>query len=422
MKICIALHQCMDLGGIINHTEQLMRGLFDLGHTVHLREMVWKEQAPTQKKSGCYELSEQGIKFSQGSGWNFPDWMRLPYKGNKLASAIRELVSYDIVIWTIPVPPKNKDNIGNNDWINLLDLPNTKQVVFSHDGNASRNYPHILGISKMVDGLACVHHCAYNTCSFVDIPRALILNPQERPVREVSAWEDRNKGFVSAQTFKAWKRTHELIGAIRYMPKREENETRSVFGKGIEYQYLTSEDKCKDAYFHEDGVRFWDAAIDNEMTHGDYVPYKELSFFMDTTLTLVDPSWSKRYSEAGGHYNRVVIEAMINGAVPIARQMGMGGELFTADVNYVDIPKDCSLKEYAEVVHEAGYMNSKKWKGFRDENLKILPNFERRIIANQVIDLAMGNLDTVIGEPTGVHVEKSHDILWEHYGILGEEQ
>lgn len=417
MKICIALHQCMDLGGIINHTEQLMRGLSDLGHEVHLREMVWKEQAPTQKKSGCHEVSQQGIKFSQGSGWNFPSHMRLPYKGRALASAVQELRTYDIVIWTIPVPPKNKDNIGNADWVHLLDLSKTKQIVFSHDGNASKNYPHLLGISEIVDGLACVHHCAYNTCSFVDIPRALILNPHEQPVREVTPWENRYKGFVSAQTFKAWKRAHELIGAIRYMPEKEEKETRLIFGKGIEYQYLTSEDKCKDAYFHEDGMRFWEAALDNGMTHDDYVPYKELSYFMNTTMTLVDPSWSKRYSEAGGHYNRVVIEAMINGAVPIARQMGMGDELFTTGVNYVDIPKDCSLEEYADVVHDAGHMNLQRWEEFRDENLKVLPRFERSKVAQQVIDLAMGNLDTVIGEPTEAQVKKSGEILSAHYGI-----
>ena len=56
MKICIALHSCMDLGGIINHTEQLIGGLQDLGHSAELFELAYTDNAPGQGKSGTFEV------------------------------------------------------------------------------------------------------------------------------------------------------------------------------------------------------------------------------------------------------------------------------------------------------------------------------------------------------------------------------
>jgi len=417
MKICIALHQCMDLGGIINHTENLIAGLAHLGHDVHLREMVWKEKVQDQRKSGDDE-SVTGIFFNQGNGWCFPEHMRIPYKGSRLNSAVQKLRAYDLVIWTIPVPPKNKDNIGNTDWIHLHDLPSTKQIAFSHDGNASVNYPHILAISEKLDGLACVHHCALNTCEFVPVPRALILNPQKDPDRHIPDYSDRMKGWVSAQTFKAWKRVHELVGAVRFMPKIGPDERRLLIGKGIEYQYMTSEDKCKDAYYHADGAKFWEAAIANGMEHEEYQPYEIIEELFSSTLTVVDPSWSKRYSSMGGHYNRVVVEAMINGAVPIARKMGMGNEIFEAGRNYVEIPEGADHHQYADGVMEASFMSRRKWEEFTKNNLEVVKQFDRTKIAQQVIDLAYGNIPTLTGFPSKSLSEKSSVILSDHYGVI----
>ena len=77
MKIAIAFHACMDLGGIINHTEQLIGGLKDLGHHVDLLELVYSDYGQSQKKSGEFEIGPSGIPFSQGKGWQFPKENRL---------------------------------------------------------------------------------------------------------------------------------------------------------------------------------------------------------------------------------------------------------------------------------------------------------------------------------------------------------
>jgi len=408
----------MDLGGIINHTEQLIGGLQDLGHTVHLREVFWGRTAYTQKKSADMVFGPSGIPHHQGKGWNFHRDQRIPYKGPALNGAIQRLQEYDLIIWTVPVPPKNKLNMGNYDWPALYDT-GVRQVAFIHDGNAKSNSGHILAIQDNLSALCCVHPCALNGADFTSLPRALTLNPQFNPVRPVPDWNEKLPGFISMQTFKAWKHAHELVGAIKFMPGRRTMEMRDIAGKGIEYQYLTSEDKCKDAYFHEDGSRFWDAALANGMIHHDYWDADQVDSRLQQARVLVDPSWSNRYSKIGGHFNRVVVEAMMRGCVPVARQMGMGEELFNQS-HYISIPQTASLEFYATVVLEAGNMPKAEAQLYRDAAYELLPKFERRLIARQVIDMAHGNYDMLPPSdgPTKSHYDKIDDLLFNHFGVV----
>lgn len=435
MKILIALHACMDLGGIINHTEQLIGGLKDLGHTVHFKQLLWSLRVNGQNRDGDFMVGPSGIPYHQGKGWNFPVQNRIAYRGaGNLNSAKQILSGYDLVIWTVPVPPKNKENQGNADWPELYDLPaSTKQIAFVHDGNARNGSPHLMMIQDKLAGIAAVHACALNGSSFLTTPRQMILNPQFNPLRGVAGWTDRATGFVNMQTFKAWKHAHELIQAIAYMPKKEEGEYREVAGKGIEYQYLTSEDKCKDEYFHTDpmegqgdnvewfvGMKFWDAAEMNGMVHHDYWNDDQVVEWLQTARVLVDPSWSTKYSKVGGHWNRVVVDAMINGAVPVATEMGMGSELFKAGEHYITIePGGNDPQKYADTIIEAGQMDRITAKRFREAHLELLPLFDRKRIAQQVINLAQGegeNLHVGVTDPDVKR--KFEDLMFNHYGVL----
>lgn len=433
MKILVALHQVMDLGGIINHTEQLIGGLKDLGHTVHLKQFVYAMNAHDQRRDGDFIVGPSGIPHNQGKGWNFTRMQRVPYRGGaNLSSAKLILSGYDLVIWTVPVPSKNKENVGNHEWVDLYDLPaKVKQIAFVHDGNIRQGAPHILAIHDKLSGLACVHGCAMNGADFVPVPRAMILNPQEMPVREVAAWSSKKTGFVNMQTFKAWKHAHELIQAIAYMPKKETNELREVAGMGIEYQYMTSEDKCKEEYFHYgvadaeggprwfSGMKYWDAALENGMTHHGYWNTNEVAAWLTQARVLVDPSWSKKYSAIGGHWNRVVVDAMIHGVVPVATEMGMGTELFEEGVHYIGIPAGgTNPEQYAETILEASHMNYRLAENFRSAALDVLPLFDRKTVAQQIIDLANGNLETVRGSLNGEMADKASDIMFNHFGVL----
>jgi glycosyltransferase involved in cell wall biosynthesis len=386
----------MDLGGIIDHTEQLIGGLQDLGHTVHLKELVWANKAHHQSKGGDGWLTgPSGIPHHQGKGWNFSRADRLAYRGPNRVHVTKVLNSYDLIIWTVPVPSKNKNNLGNNDWPFLYDLDHTKtkQVAFIHDGNAKRGAGHILAIQHHLDAVCCVHPCALNGADFIGVQRALTLNPQNNPIQ--------------------------LIGAIRFMPPRQTMEMRDIAGKGIEYQYLTSKFKCKDAYYHDDGERYWEAALNNGMIHHDYWYKGLVAARLKQARVLVDPSWSKNYSKNGGHFNRVVVDAMIYGCVPVAREMGMGSEVFQAGEHYIAIPQDADLAEYATVVLEAGWMTTHDAKRFRDNNIELLPMFERKRIAQQVIDMAHNNFDMLPPRmPDHVLLDKVEDICFNHFGVL----
>lgn len=424
----------MDLGGIINHTEQLIGGLKDLGHTVYLKQFVYAVNAHDQRRDGDFLVGPSGVPHHQGKGWNFTRMQRVPYRGAaNLTSAKQILSGYDLVIWTVPVPSKNKENTGNHEWMHLYDLPrNIKQVAFVHDGNIRNGAPHILAIQEHLHGIACVHACALNGADFITTPRALIVNPQETPVRDTLNWLNKKPGFVNMQTFKAWKHAHELIQAIAYMPKKKVGELREVAGLGIEYQYMTSEDKCKEEYFHAstmDGddhgqpwfsaMKFWDAAEVNGMTHHGYWNTEEVNTWLTSARVLVDPSWSKKYAAIGGHWNRVVVDAMIHGVVPVATQMGMGSEIFQAGVHYVAVQHGGdSPQEYADTILEASNMSWQEAIRYRDNACELLPMFDRKTVAQRVIDLANWNLPVMMGQENPEIKEKASDIMFNHFGVL----
>jgi glycosyltransferase involved in cell wall biosynthesis len=215
------------------------------------------------------------------------------------------------------------------------------------------------------------------------------------------------------------------------MPKKEEDELREVAGKGIEYQYMTSEEKCKPQYFHGkvigpdcddewfSGWKFFDAALANGMTHHEYWNTDEVNEWLKKARILVDPSWSARYSQDGGHWNRVVVDAMIRGAIPVARQKGMGHSFFIPGIHYLEIPEDADARIYADLVLQAGNLSAETAKEFRENARDILPKFDRKTIAQQVIDLAYGNLDTKRQDrPDSKEKANAEEIMFEHFGSL----
>jgi hypothetical protein len=416
----------MDLGGIINHTEQLIGGLKDLGHTVHFYEMCYSERVHALDKQNANEIGPSGIRFGQGCGWSFPLQNRLPYKTSLgLRTTIEVLNSYDLVIWTVPVPPKNKLHLGNNKWPLLYNLkPHVKQLAFIHDGNSRDGAPHLLHIEEKLSAIACVHSCALNGSDHLTPPRALILNPQEIYF-PTTDWDQKLPGFVNMQTFKAWKHAHELIESIAYMKDYDGNSLREVAGKGIEYQYMTSEDKCKPQYYHGvndhwfSGMTFWEAALANGMTHHEYWSTSEVHSWLEKARVLVDPSWSKKYSKIGGHWNRVVVDAMIHGAIPVAQQRGMGSDFFKPGVHYIDLGEATDPYTYGKIIDDAGNMSIQQARPYLEENALIIKNFERATVAKRLLDLVNGELDDVeYGFPDHQVMDNCDSLLFNHYGIV----
>lgn len=411
MKVGIVLYPINDLGGIISHTEQLAFGLRELGHQVTLHILYWQEsfRQPYQDR----ELLKRGwvngafCVVNQQSGWNAVPWKhKLSYLGERNLNRTKEILSkYDLVIWEVPVPSKAKVNQGNSDWLSLYGACQ-KNIAILHDGNLF-NIPWIFGVRKYFTGIACVHECAFNLGRNLDVPRSLILNPQDLSgIEEIYDYLDRDPGFLSLQVFKSWKHVDDLLRAIPYM---DSSLKKFVAGGGIEQRYMVAKEKIKDRYFcrgkddpdlhpsvENAATRIWDRARYYGMNYLGFISPFKRDIILSGVRTLIDPSWSRRYNEHGSHFNRVVVDAIKRGAIPIAINLGMSndysgrGSIFKPDENYIMIPYDATPKEYAKIVEYGNSLTRNEAEAIISNNYDLMYLFDRRKVAQDFIDLSNG--------------------------------
>jgi hypothetical protein len=387
MKILITFFPIDDMGGIINHHEQLCAGLQELGHEVTTKLLMWRQNAPRSVSGGHDDYGHSGLLYDQRKGFSWTADNIIPYQGAENLARWKEYASgFDLIIWQVAVPTKRAENRGNTDWIGLYDV-GVSQVAVIHDGNFLDSYPWLHLIGARLAGLACVHDCAFNSAKNISVPSALILNPfdisKPAPIDRAS-FHVRNPGFLSVQTFKAWKRVPELCAAVPYMG----NIAKHLAGKGIDYYYLTSKDKCK-----YPGV--WDKAVEHGLNYMGVISNPQRDSVLRSVTTLIDASWSKKYGAIGAHFNRVMVDAILQGAVPIARDLGIGGgadDLFIEGRNCLSVPWNASAQEFGELVTSYANMEYKEYQELASNGRALLKNFERKVIAQRFIDLGTGKL------------------------------
>lgn len=409
MRILLAHYPIDDMGGIINHNEQLAAGLQDLGHEVHCRLFLPRSDVPRTGKAGgvATRSPHTGMTLDQRKGYSWPREYCVPYTGRALRDAMEVLESFDIVIWQIPVPTKRKENEGNSDWLHLYDAT-VLQVAVIHDGNFLKSYPWLYEIEHRLAGLACVHHCALNSATRIELPSALILNPQELgepPDISEKAFNTRNKGFLSVQTWKSGKRIPELLRALPHAG----NISKILAGTGIDYHYLTSKDKCK-----WPGV--WDTAVSYGMEYLGVISNETRDEVLRKVTCLIDPSWGTRYESMGALYNRVMVDAIKQGAVPIARTEFIGEAWFRHDVNCLLIPKDVTPQQFGKQLNEYCNLEYSQYRRLCEAGQQLLPLFDRKVIAQQFIDLARKELPTTTGVTAPTVIESSRVIMNEFFG------
>jgi hypothetical protein len=399
LKIGICYFPINSLGGIINHTEWLAQGLKDLGHDVTLLQMVWSPKATNQRSTLDNEIGHCGVLVNQYTGWVCPARNRVPYKGKYALSRAKErLAKYDLLIWTVPTPGKAKPMAGNKDWMELYDLPDSvRQIGVLHDGNLVKRSAHFAVAEKHFHWIAAVHTVAANTAKRVlRTPSQLVLNPHPPVTDELVAYQDRTRGWFSCQVFKALKRVHELIEAVPYMDPSLE---MHVGGSGIELFYMQAKEKCKPRYFHGEGSgfegrRFWEVAEEHGMVFHDWMKPSARDYQMRRLRCVVDPSWTPSYAVQGSCFNRTVVEAIRNGAIPICRPLNITRSetsLFQPNKHYYPIPMDVTAREYAQHVEHACNLPLAEAQTLIEGGRSLLPQFDYKLIAQQFIDNAMGD-------------------------------
>lgn len=403
MKIMMVMHTFNNFGGIINHCEHLMAGLKELGHDVNFAYLkgtktVRPVEIPSELKEGWEIGVGSGYPVHQGDGW------MAPYYSYKVKESIDKFVDdankHDIVIWQSIFGFKNKDTEKYKDWLPMIENVKAKQIVIIHDANLKKLYPWISLFEKHFAGLACVHPAAYESADFMSTPRALILNPQDiAGVPPTPQFAGRENKILSIQTFKRWKRVDDLIRAVPYM----KNVKTLVGGYGIEAAYMMSKDKCKEEYFattqydpdvtsDREGKRIWENAENSgNFEYLGFISGAKRDEILKTSKFLVDPSWSNTFGE---HFNRVVVDSMRIGTVPIAVNFGVSnneegnGVVLKAGVNYCMLKKSYTPKQYGEAIAEYCDMPESEYMRIVQNNYELIQQFDRKHIAQHYLDLA----------------------------------
>lgn len=437
MKILIVTCVRNRPGGILNYTEQLMLGFKELGHHVELVQMKPIKQYHSEPD----KTIPPGFVIGEGSGapvHQLKGWRGLKNFSMMNEKSVREYVefanTFDLIIQSTMFGYACQDTEQNLTWLPMITDVTPKQIMVLHDGNMKRNCPWLYELKDHFDAIACVHHAALNAADFIDIPRNIILNPFDLSGMSIprKKFSQRANKLLSPQTFKPIKRVQDLITAVPHMKKIDEV---LVAGEGIEFNYMTSKDKCKEHYFVSEktdpdadpkniGRKIWDVATENgHMKHLGVIHPEKRDEILKEVKFLIDSSWSKGYGE---HYNRTLFEAMILGAIPIAVNYGVSdneegvGNLLKPGINYLMLRHDYSPKQFAEAVDSFTEFDDSTIDELVKNNDELLTRlFDRKNVAQQYINLSAGLdsgllLKNLIGSPSNdaASVKKSRE-RWE---------
>lgn len=426
MKILSVVHDFNNFGGIIAHTEQLIAGFKDLGHTadfVYLRSTKSGGKMALTDDTGFETGEGTGVPVHQGKGWKC-DYLSF-INEDDVQKFVKKANEYDIIIWQSIFGFKNQDSEGKKDWVDMIRKVKAKQIVIVHDGNLRKNYPWIHHLREHITALACVHPSAFNQAEAMEIPRALIVNPQNIADLPDVQFKNRKNVVFSLQTFKRWKRVDDLVAAVPYIDGKV-----VIAGDGIERAYMASKDKCKPEYYctkdrdsdaSDDmiGNPIWANAEAAGMKYIGFVTEAKRDEILSKVKFLLDPSWSRTYGE---HFNRVVVDAMKQGVVPIARNLGIsdnenGIGFFKPNENYLMIPWDATPKQFGDMINTWMNMSEREYSTIVQNNWQLIQQFDRKNVASKYIELAEGSLKTETGKYLS-SLDGTIDAVWnKHFGF-----
>jgi glycosyltransferase involved in cell wall biosynthesis len=414
MKIAYVCHKGDTYGGFVSHTEHAIHGLKKRGHDVDFfflsysgpNEMFVRKKIDTLHKEGVTIEGKHFRTLDRGIGTGLYNHIQLgwitpvtPYKTLQQKKILKEkLETYDVVIWHTPFWFKQKPVLCDTDWPMLLDLQNPVNVAFHHDANIRDNSAWMFFIDKYFDRLINVHQASYNSSSVFETPRTLIFNPQIINKVEKDFNGDKKVKFFSLQYWKGSKHVDDLIRAI---PHLKEDILIRVAGNGLDYRYLKSIDKCPEDFIGSPkrdpdilesniGRPIFNIALETgKLEDLNWVTEQERNSIFEDTDFFVDTAWYKVSTELGEHFSRTLVEAMIRGIVPIARNLGLSnnlegnGEVFKAGENYIMIPYNATPKEFAEILDGASKISSEEYRKIQNNNFELLKHFDLDYVVEQ---------------------------------------
>jgi len=388
MNILYTIPEGIDMGGIVTSTEQLIQGFRDLGHTASFALLrPTKTQANVRKNTSGYLRGEgTGMLMHPVKGWIGP-YYSFGYAPDR-QKYIKHANSYDLVIWGNVYGLRNKVTEGTRDWLEVLSKVRVPQIAMIRDDHLTKRYPWAAQLEKYIVGWACVQQTSFDNCAGLTRPRAIIFSGHGPSPRITLGTKQRKRQILSIQTFKKWKRAHCLVAAVPYFKKA----TKVVLaGDGIELRYMRSKNKCKAEYMVGD-QRIWDLAVQHRLHYKGTISEQARDNLLQESLFLVDLSTRQNT----GQINRVVVEAIRQGCVPIAVNEFIAGnpsgngELFKAHEHYLPIDSRLSPQQLAKQIDQYLNISTKDYQCLQKNGRNLIKMFSRKIAAEQIIELSNG--------------------------------
>lgn len=428
MKIALVYHESGIPGGHCEYSDVLLKGLRENGaevdffyispnkqdtsNRVKVKDKLLNSTGGVDEKGNRYTYGENvGCYYHSETGFVTEKSL---YGDANLTKRLRsELDQYDAIIWQDLGGFKNPHNEIHTDWLSLVKRRSgQKQIAMFHDHGAFLRYPWFDKIQDQFDFLICVHPASYNMGANFSIPRCMILNPQVIDSSKVieSNWKNRDKKTTMAiGAWKGSKKMHEVVMAVPWMDR---DIVIDMCGDGTERRYLAATDKCKPSYIRTkltdpsfnketmglDDDRFWVHAHNHPgFTWRGPVDSVTRDKLYSDCFMFIDPAWYSVNKKIDAHFSRVIVEAMKNGIVPFARDLGLGygdgtGSMFKAGHHYINIPWDATPKQFGTIINDTiNCISEDQYETIVSNNLKLVSDTDYRLIGAQFIDAILGS-------------------------------
>lgn len=373
-----------DLGGIITSSEHLMIGLREAGYEAEfalLRSGRVASSVPRGRHANDFVVGEgSGLMMHPLNGWRGP-----AFTTDVPEDFLAYANTFDVVIFGCMYGLNNDKTQGLRDWTLCVTGIKPPVVFMVRDDHLEVRTPWVMAFAPYVAAWAGVQECSFDSCLGLGAPVGLVYSGHALATPGALESKRQNAALALA-TWKPWKQGRKLLMTAPHMKTK-----LFMAGDGIDLRYMRSPDKARDRDFYPDGRRIWDVA----MKTVDYLgPIGEAE--RDRLMTKVKLMIDFSYRENSGQINRVVVEAMRHGAVPVCDPMFISGNVegvgrvFEAGRDYLPIrTRLLDEKLLAQNIDQyAG--NAKHLAEIRAHNLSRVPEFSRATAAANLVKLAQG--------------------------------
>lgn len=410
LRVLYVVVDTMDIGGIAPTAEHHVAGLKEAGYDAEfmfIRQTKSFVNSPDSvQHAKTWAIGEgTGQPFSPVLGWRGQNYCL--YGKDNIAEVVKIMNTFDVVIWGAAFGFNVNWYRGRDDWMDVFKKVKAKKIVVLHDLYLWKLHDWYAELDQYVDGWACVHKSNFDQAAGLTKPRALIsfsMDVTKVPKKFIS-YGRRQREVFSVQNAKVCKRVDRLVRAVPYTETRIilggdglvlRNMRAPIDGGKMKGPYIVSPKYDPDAVKRNMGKRFWDVAVNHpSFLWLGMIGEAQRDMIYRDALYALDLS----DAETNGQVNRVSIEAMAQGCVPIAVPHFITGVNGTGDlkpgVNYIPINSDTKPKWLAEQIDDiVNSTTPRKYAEIQEANRDILRDFDRKRDARSMVNLALGKIGT----------------------------